>query len=224
MNMKMMINEAMTYYRERMCEEVEIRNGKTILFIDEDEYIYPVNDLFILEPKDFFAHEQGLEEWVDLEGLSDILKDINPLMFLTIHQIHVLKTPDEIDSFESYLERSINRTYLGLHTYDKSDIVINWYEIMKRARKSSRNAERFFETVVYQFYVTLIHELGHASLRDNGLDESFRPLIEDEDAWLEGDFDEEDMVEDYANQIFDQLEDNYYVFSPFNRALIMAQF
>lgn len=226
-DMNQLIKEAMECYRERGYDEIEMRQGNTVVFVDEFEDYYPVNNISVLEPTDYVSDDFGFEDWVNLDRLNEILKALDPLLFLPIHQIHVLKTPADIEALETYLERPINQTYLGFWIPGTNDIVINLVQIMKTARKQADDAHDFFRIVTDQFYLTLIHELGHASLRENGLDENFRPLIENEEQWnefLAGELDEEELVENYASKVFNVLDEDYYVFLPFNKALIMAQY
>lgn len=220
-----MKEEAIEYYRERACDEEIIRDGKTILFVEDnyESFYYPINDVLVLEPKDYFNQEDELKDIVNVIALNEILKAVDPLLFFTIYQIKILKTPEEIESFEEELDRSINSENLGFHTYDRSDIVINWYQIIRGARAICEDTSQFFSTVVHEFYLTLFHELGHATLRDNGLDTSFSPLIE-VDEMDEEDFDEEAVVESYANNLFKELDDTFDLFAPFNREWINAQF
>ena len=215
--------EAIDYYREEGFKESSIRDGKTILFRRKGErkYCYPVNHVKTLQPIDYFLNDQtgpsvGLEDWVDLDALNDILKEVDPLLFLTIHHIIVLKNLEEVEACEQFMKRRLKRRCLGLHTFDKSHIIINLYRIMQEAAKVSSDSHEFFLTVVSQFYITLFHELGHATLRKNGLDGKFSALEEMEDE------DEEAVVEQYADTLFDDLDWRLDVFQPFNYERIVS--
>lgn len=215
--------EAINYYREEGFKESSIREGQTILFRRKGErkYCYPVNHIKVLQPIDYFLNDEagpsiGLEDWIDLEGLNEVLKEVDPLLFLTIHHIIVLKNLEEVEACERFMNRRLKRRCLGLHTFDKSHIIINLYRIMQEAKKVSRDPHEFFLTAVSQFYLTLFHELGHAALRDNGLDMKFSALEEIEDG------DEEMVVEEYADTLFDELDWRLDVFEPFNYEQIVS--
>lgn len=217
MALEQLTQHAMDYYRQEGCKETTIRDGKTVLFRRKGErvYCYPVNDITLLQPKDYFLIEDGpassLHEWVDLDGLNEVLKCLDPKLFLTVNQIIVLTNQEEIEACDEYIKRRVKRTPLGLHTYDKNHVIVNLYQIIKGARKITRDPGEFAYTVIYQFYTTLIHELGHVTRRQNGLGIEFCAIEDDSD-----EEDEEMIVEEYAEMIFEELDETMDVFKPFN--------
>lgn len=210
-----LVEEAIGTYRQLGFKEEVLRDGRTILFRGpRRKYRYPVNQVTQLCPMDYFLNDlstpfSGLDEWINFEVLNRILETVDPLLFLTVNQILVLKTEDEISEYEAFIGRRLNRRHLGSTTYDTNHAMINWYQIMCEAYPLSDTAFDFFQTVVYQFYNTLFHELGHQACRMNYLTEEFSALGALED-------DEESFVEAFAQDLFELLDDEWNVFAPFS--------
>ncbi len=216
-----LVEEAMETYRQLGFKEETLRNGKTVLFRGpRRKYRYPVNQVTQLRPMDYFLNDSsapftGLEDWIDFEGLNEILASVDPLLFLTVNQIIVLKTEEEISAYEAFIGRRLNRRHLGSTTYDTNHAMINWHRIMSEAYPLCGSSFDFFQTVVYQFYITLFHELGHQACRLNYLSEDCSALEPSEE-------DEESFVETFAHNLVELLETEWNVFAPFSYEKVSA--
>lgn len=229
---KEMFKKALEHYRnQEELEEIEVLEGRKYEFFDTDDgYTFPLNDITSLEPINYFKSsdedseisciQKTIEEFVNLEELNKVLKLLNPEMFFTLSNIIVVKNEAEIYICEEHIGRELLENTLGQSTCDTNAIIINLHTIFNKVKNIESNPEDFFHTVVYQFYITFLHELGHISLRDNLLSSDYSPLTEhiyDFD-------DEEELVEWYAKDTFDYLDVMFDIFKPFNKEYILKHF
>lgn len=228
---KGMFKIALEHYRKQEdLEEIEIIEGLRYEFFDiEDGYTFPLNDISSLKPSNYFEASRldemesvckSIEDFVDLGKLNKILGVIKPEMFFTLSNIFVLKNEREISICEEYLGRELLEETLGQSTYDTNAIIINLFNILEGAKNVENDAEDLCNTVIYHFYTTLLHELGHVSLRNNLLNAQYSPLI----AFLFEFDDEEDLVEWYAKSTFDYMDSKFDVFEPFNKEYILNHY
>lgn len=228
---KEMFKRALEHYRNQDdLEEVEIVKGVRYEFFDEyDGYTFPINNISALKPSNYFEAPgvdgmksvcKSVEEFVDLDKLNKILGVIKPEMFFTLSNIFVLKNEREMSICEECLGRELLEGALGQSTYDTNAIIVNLFNIIEGVKDIESNAEDFCNTVIYQFYTTFLHELGHVSLRDNLLNAQYSPLTA---LFFEFD-DEEDLVEWYAKSTFDYMDSRFDVFEPFNKEYILKHF
>lgn len=228
---KEMFKRALQHYRnQEELEEIEILKGKKYEFVDmEDGYTFPINDISSLQLRDYFnikdskemsLVQQSIEDFVNIDELNKVLSLINNTVFFTVSNIIVVKNEYEVSVCEEYIGRELLENTVGQSTSDTNAIIINLHEMFNGVRELEENGDDFFNTMVYQFITTLLHELGHSSLRDNLLSSEYSPLAEYRNEFV----DEEELVEWYAENIFYHLNSTMDVFAPFNREYILKHY
>ena len=223
---QILFKKALEHYRNQEdLEEIEEIKNKKYLFVDTlDGYTFPLNNIDEISIVDFFVDSNNsdckitnINQFVNLKELTNILKMIEPKFFFFLNEILVLLNEDDIYVVENYLSRELLDETVGQTTHDTNSIVINMIEIFKGVKKMDLSKDKFFHTCVYQFYITLLHELGHISLRDNLLNSEYYPLKNTSSS-------EEDEVEMFAEYVFSHLDSYFNVFKPFNREFIESKF
>ncbi|MBQ3422847.1 MAG: hypothetical protein IJH34_14595 [Romboutsia sp.] len=223
---QILFKKALEHYRNQEdLEEIEEIKNKKYLFVDTlDGYTFPLNNIDEISIVDFFVDSNNsdckitnINQFVNLKELTNILKMIEPKFFFFLNEILVLLNEDDIYVVENYLSRELLDETVGQTTHDTNSIVINMIEIFKGVKKMDLSKDKFFHTCVYQFYITLLHELGHISLRDNLLNSEYYPLKNTSSS-------EEDEVEMFAEYVFSHLDSYFNDFKPFNREFIESKF
>ena len=226
-----MFENALNHYKNQdELEEIISKENKSHIFVDDEGYHFIINNMNKVQPKDFFSRndkdehlnfiKKAYTNLLDLNELNKILKNIDQKIFLSTNEILIINEENDMRFYEEHLGSEVLIDCLGQSCHWTSSIIINMANIFKKANEMNLNKEDFFNTVVYQFYITLLHELGHNSLRYNLLPESYSPLFE---LTFNHD-DEEDVVEEYAEYIFSYLDCKFNVFKPFNREFILSKY
>ena len=226
---KILFENALEHYRnQEELEEVELVKDKRYLFVDiEDGYTFPLNSVDEISIPNLFFDKNSCEDWkftnindfVNLKELNKVLDMIDKKLFFFVNEILVLLNGKDIRVAEEYLGRELLEETLGQTTADTNHIVVNMVNIFERVKDISYSKEEFFSTSVYQFYLTLFHGLGCVSARDNLLNGEYCPFSD----CVSSD-NKEDIIESYAELLFDKLDSSIDVFKPFNRAFIESKF
>ena len=227
---KILFEKALEYYRnQEELEEIELIKDKRYLFMDiDDGYMFPLNNVDEISASELFVDINSgedcditdIKEFVNLKELEKVLRKIDKKYFFFPSEILVLLNQKDIDVAEEYLSRELLEETLGQTTDDTNSVVINMVNIFDNAKYKSYNKEEFFKICVQEFYITLFHELGHISLRDNLLDSAYSPFQD----IISNRNNEEDFVESYAGLLFDELYDSIDIFKPFNSTFIKSKF
>lgn len=226
---QILFKNALEHYRnqEDLYEE-ELIKDKRYQFIDDyDGYTFPLNNIDKVGVSSYFTDLSennvykmtSIHKLLNLSDLEKVLKNIDSKTFFFLNEILVIINEDDIKTCADYLGREeLLEHTLGQNTYDTNSVVINMHEILKSSKDISFNKEDFFYTSVYQFYLTLLHELGHICCRDNLLNKEYSPIK------YSGGCDEEELVELFADTWFSYLDNTVDVFKPFNRSFIESKF
>lgn len=227
---QILFKNALEHYRNQEdLEEIELVKDKRYLFMDiDDGYIFPLNNIDEISIAELFVdlnsgencNMTDINEFVNMKELEKIFKNINKKYFFFPSEILVLLNERDIYVAEEYLGRELLDGTLGQTTADTNSVVVNMVNIFDNAKNISYDKEEFFKTCVKEFYITLLHELGHISLRDNLLNNEYCPFNDS----VSNKNKEEDIVESYAELLFDKLDDSMDVFKPFNRVFVESKF
>ena len=226
---KMLFKKALEHYRnQEELEEIELAKDKRYQFMDiDDGYIFPLNNIDEITISELFIDKNSEEDcditdiskFVNLKELEKVLANIDKKYFFFLNEILVLLEEEDIDTAEDYLCRELLEGTVGQTTGDTNSIVINMFDIFNRVKDVCESKESFFKTSIKEFYITLLHELGHVCLRNNFLNKEYLPFESDI-----SDEEEEEFVEDMSDLLFCELDDSMDVFKPFNKAFVESQF
>lgn len=224
-----MFQNAVNHYRKQEdLEECVLKENLSYLFFDNyDGYSFVINKVDEIEPKEYFLRREDdsimelgnntYSQLLNLDELNNVLKKIDKKMFFNLNEVLIILNEAELGVYEEYLNRELLEDTYGQATSDTKKIVIKFFELLNDVNAVVDNPEVYFNTVVYQFYITLFHELGHISLNYGLLNSKYSPLSDIAHFYDN----EEDLVEDFSRQIFENLNEITDVFSVFNKDYIL---
>lgn len=227
-----MFQTALNHYRKQeLLEECVLKEESSYLFSDiDDGYSFVVNDVSKIEPIEYFLRrtdvsyenlaKQDYSKFLDIDKLNNVLKKIDPLLFFNLNEVLIIFNEEEIGLYEEYIGGELLEDTLGQSCVFTKQIIINFHQLLEDVLDISFDKDNYFQTVVYQFYITLIHEMGHNSLNYGLLNYSYSPLSK----FINNFDDEEELVEGYAELIFAYLENTTDVFGVFNKDEILKYY
>lgn len=229
-NITTMFQNAVNHYRKQEdLEECVLKENLSYLFFDNyDGYSFVINKVDEIEPKEYFLRREDdsimeldnntYSQLLNLDELNNVLKKVDKKMFFNLNEVLIILNEAELGVYEEYLNRELLEDTYGQATSDTKKIAIKFFELLNDVNEVVDNPEDYFNTVVYQFYITLFHELGHISLNYELLNSKYSPLSDIAHFYDN----EEDLVEDYSRQIFENLNETTDVFSVFNKDYILS--
>lgn len=227
-----MFQNALNHYRKQEeLEECVIKDGKSYSFTDcEDGYTFVINDTSSIEPIEYFLRRDSdsieklakddYSKFFDINKLNNVLKKIDPKLYFNINEILVIFNEEEINVYEEYIGGELLEDTFGQSCGLNKKIIVNFHEILKEVLDISFTKEDYFKTVVYQFYITLIHEMGHVSFDYGLLNLSYSPLAQ----FINYFEDEEELVEGYSEIVFNYLDETTDVFDVFYKDEILKYY
>jgi len=137
----------------------------------------------------------------DNRKFFEVLKGLDPTMFMTVDEIKFILTEDDYDNLYSILEYEFMdfEEELGKNLYFENWIIINLHAVISRAiaiHKEDGNWNYFANTVNAEIIKTLLHELYHSKAEN--------PLYSQE-IGEQSMYDLECMAEEFSQKKFKEI-------------------